>query len=148
MVGFDIAPRFHPQFGAWGTTPGITETDMPLLTRCLALEQEVRMLVWFSHDLCGNSVPETDCLRNEIAEAIGVKPDQCVWSTSQTHSSPTLPGSQMPGGSSIAVRGEFDEEFCKLERQRFVKIASKLQMRQLRACSWSVFGQVMDTAIM
>ena len=42
MVGFDITPRFHPQYGAWGTTPTVTELDMPLLSRCVAIKQDDR----------------------------------------------------------------------------------------------------------
>ena len=121
MVGFDIAPRFHPEFGAWGTTPIITETDMPLLTRCLALKQEDRLLVWFSHDLCGDNIRGTDRFRDEVADAIGLNREQVIWSTSQTHSSATIPGSNQPGGSCLTVRGSFDEEFCQNERDRFVK---------------------------
>ena len=121
MTGFNIAPRFHPKYGAWGTTPIMTETDMPIETRCLALDQQGRRLVWFAHDLCGNSVADTDALRKEIAEEIGLDPQQVIWSTSQTHSSPTLPGTSMPGGSCITVRGEFDVEFCNPERTRFVR---------------------------
>jgi hypothetical protein len=37
MVGFDITPRFHPAFGAWGSTHTMTELDLPLLARCIAL---------------------------------------------------------------------------------------------------------------
>ncbi|MBE9546743.1 MAG: hypothetical protein IMF10_04495 [Proteobacteria bacterium] len=119
-VGFDIAPKFHPQYGAWGTTPIMTETDKPLLTRCLVLEEGNRKIVWYSHDLCGENVKGTDELRMEIAQALGLNFEQVIWSTSQTHSSPTLPGSQLPGGSSITVRGEFDKDFCQMERKRFI----------------------------
>ncbi|MBN2457002.1 MAG: hypothetical protein JXB29_10805 [Sedimentisphaerales bacterium] len=121
MVGFDIAPRFHPEYGAWGTTPVITETDMPLLTRCLALEQDGRLLIWFSHDLCGNSITETDSFRDEMAGALKLNRDQVIWSTSQTHSSPTFPGSNLPGGSGITTRGIFDEEFSEKQRKRFLE---------------------------
>lgn len=59
MVGFDFTPKFHPEFGAWGTTPIMTEVDLPLLGRCLALEQDGRRLVWLAFDLCGNTPSET-----------------------------------------------------------------------------------------
>ena len=36
-AGVDITPRFHPKLGAWGTSPTMTELDMPLLARCVAL---------------------------------------------------------------------------------------------------------------
>ncbi len=81
--------------------PGICPVDCPL-------------------DLCGNPVPEVDKIRAEIAAKLALKPEQIIWSTSQTHSSPTLPGSNTPGGSSITVRGEFDEAFCLQERRTFM----------------------------
>src|SRR3972149_3716583 len=42
MVGFDITPRIHPTCGAWGTSHTMTEIDMPLLARCVALGQNGR----------------------------------------------------------------------------------------------------------
>ena len=30
IAGFDFTPEIHPEYGAWGTTPGMTEVDMPL----------------------------------------------------------------------------------------------------------------------
>ena len=121
MTGFDIDPRFHPEYGAWGTTPVMTEIDIPVLTRCLVLAGGDKALVWFSHDLIGESVEGTDVLRREIADTLDIETSCIVWSTSQTHSSPTFPGSDMPGGSSITVRGEFDPEFCRKERERFME---------------------------
>ena len=128
MVGFDFTPPIHPEHGAWGTTPVMTEVDQPLLGRCLALRQSSgqalrqsdRLLLWFGLDLCGNSVAEVDTIRAELAGALQLAPQQIIWSTSQTHSSPTLPGSDMPGGSSITVRGAFDEAFCRRERETFI----------------------------
>ena len=119
MVGFDITPRIHPQFGAWGTTPSMTEIDMPLLARCLCLEQDGRRLVWFGSDLIGEPVHGTDVLRDEVAEALGLRREQVIWSTSQTHSSGALPGSVMTG-SSICDLSQPDPEFSAAERQRFV----------------------------
>ena len=38
VVGFDITPEIHPEYGAWGTTPSLTSVDAPLLARCIALD--------------------------------------------------------------------------------------------------------------
>ncbi len=124
ITAFDITPDIHPEYGAWGTTPGMTEVDLPLLGRCLALEQDQRALLWFSLDLCGNTVDETTSMRNDVAAAVGLGADQVIWSTSQTHSSPTLPGSKMPGGSSITVRGKFDAAYCDAQRCDFLRRCS------------------------
>ena len=56
IVGFDITPEIHPEYGAWGTTPQLTKIDMPLLARCVALRQDKQLLIWFGSDLCGNPV--------------------------------------------------------------------------------------------
>ena len=50
VVGFDITPPIHPQYGAWGTTPKLKTVDMPLLSRCVALEQDDRRLLWCGSD--------------------------------------------------------------------------------------------------
>ena len=70
--GFDITPRFHPQHGAWGTTPSMTEIDLPLLSRCIALEHNGTRLLWFGSDLVGDTVPDTDALRDEVAGELGL----------------------------------------------------------------------------
>ena len=46
MVGFDITPQIHPEYGAWGTTPKLTQIDMLLQPCCLALKQDDRLLIW------------------------------------------------------------------------------------------------------
>jgi len=122
IAGFDFTPPIHPEHGAWGTTPGMTEVDLPLLGRCLAIRQDERLLIWFGLDLCGNPVWETTELRAEIAAAIDIDIQQVIWSTSQTHSSPTLPGSNMPGGSGITVRGKFDPAYCDEQRRVFLDL--------------------------
>lgn len=106
MVGFDITPRIHPKFGAWGTTPSMIGVDMPLLGRCLALEHEGRRLLWFGLDLVGENTGGTDTLRDRIARELGTTRDQVVWSTSQTHSSGALPGSRITGSSITEVSDE------------------------------------------
>ncbi len=116
MVGFDITPQIHPEYGAWGTTPKLTQIDMPLQSRCLALKQDDRLLIWFGSDLCGNPPAETDRFRDQVADAVSLKRQEVIWSTSQTHSSPTLPGSQMPGGSSLTERGNYDQAFSDAQR--------------------------------
>ena len=118
VVGFDITPEIHPQYGAWGTTPSMTSVDMPLLSRCIVLDDGNNRIVWFGSDLCGNSVPDTDQFRDEVADAVGLTRQQIVWSTSQTHSSPTVPGSKMPGGSSVTTRGAYDYEYCDTQRRQ------------------------------
>src|SRR5689334_17043223 len=111
MVAFDITPQIHPEFGAWGCNPSMNRIDMPLLARCIAMEQNGRRLIWFGSDLCGDSVPATDRLRHEVADCIGLPIAQVIWSTSQTHSSGSIPGSTVPGGSSISQRGQ-DADFA------------------------------------
>ncbi|MDP6450693.1 MAG: hypothetical protein QF773_07745 [Lentisphaeria bacterium] len=119
IVAFDITPSIHPEYGAWGTTPIMTEIDLPLSGRCLALRQDDRELFWFALDLCGNNVEEVTAFRAEIADALDVSLEQVMWSTSQTHSSPTVPGSNMPGGSSVTARGEYDKAYCDQQRRTF-----------------------------
>ena len=67
IVGFDITPKIDPVRGAWGTTPSMTEIDMPLLARCIALRQDDRLLIWFGSDLIGEGLADTDKLRDEVA---------------------------------------------------------------------------------
>lgn len=119
MVGFDITPRFHPQFGAWGTTASLTTLDMPLLGRCIALEQDGRQLIWFGLDMVGETVPGTDAIRDELAQALALKREQVVWSTSQTHSGGALPGSSI-SGSSVTDLSRQDPDFAETERKRFM----------------------------
>ncbi|MSU69813.1 MAG: hypothetical protein EXS39_03365 [Opitutaceae bacterium] len=119
MVGFDISPRFHPQFGAWGTTPSVTKLDMPLLSRCLALEQDSRRLVWFGSDLVGDPIIFTESLRDEVAGALGLRREQLIWSTSQTHASGAIPGSIMCGSTTTELV-RTDAEFVAAERRRFI----------------------------
>ena len=78
MIGFDTTPRLHPRFGAWGTTPTMTKIDLPLLSRCLALDADGRRLLWFSHDLVGLSVPATTALRTKVADALGLTVEQVI----------------------------------------------------------------------
>ncbi len=120
MVGFDITPRFHPEFGAWGTTPSMTEVDLPLLSRCIALEYGRTRVLWYGADLVGDSVPRTDAVRDEVAAALGMSREQIIWSTSQTHSSGAIPGSQLTGSSICRVVPQ-DQEFVEAERQRLMK---------------------------
>lgn len=120
IVGFDITPEIHPQHGAWGTTPSLTTIDEPLLARCIVLEQDRKRLVWFGSDLCGNAVWETDEIRQEVADALNLPHEHLIWSTSQTHSSPTLPGSEMCGGSGVTARGKLDPQFVDAQRHRLM----------------------------
>ena len=121
VTGIDITPRFHPKFGAWGTSPTLPELDLPLLARCVALEQDGRLLVWYGIDLVGFSVPQMDDLRDEFAEALKLQRDQVVLSTSQTHSSGAFPGCSLTG-SSLVDDSEQDAEFANAERKRVMKL--------------------------
>ena len=118
IVGFDITPRFHPTCGAWGSTPSMTELDLPLLARCIALDQGGRRLLWFGSDLVGETVMGTDAYRDEIAGAMGLRREQIIWSTSQTHSSGAVPGSLITGSSACDLSKQ-DPEFMAAEEKRF-----------------------------
>ena len=97
IVGFDITPPIDPVHGAWGTTPSMTEIDMPLLARCIALRQDERLLIWFGSDLIGEGLADTDTLRDAVAQRLDLDREQIIWSTSQTHSSAAIPGSDNTG---------------------------------------------------
>src|SRR3972149_5735574 len=121
VAGVEITPRFHPEFGAWGTSPTLPELDLPLLARCVALKQANRLLVWCGMDLVGFRVPQTDELRDEFCEALGLKREQVVLSTSQTHSSGAFPGCNLTG-SSLVDDSEQDPRFAAAERKRGMKL--------------------------
>ncbi len=121
IIGFDSTPRIHPQFGAWGTTPTMKQIDLPLLSRCLALENNGTTLLWFSHDLVGLSCPATLALRQQVADAVGLTVEQVIWSTSQTHASGSYAGfAEEGGGNSIMEKGAWDNAFCDAEHRRFL----------------------------
>ena len=123
MIGFEITPRIHPEYGAWGTTPSVTTLDTlsgGLHARCLALQQDDRRVLWYGSDLVGTDVDGTDALRLQVADALGMDVSQIIWSTSQTHSSAAIPGSAVSGSTNtdlVAV----DNEFIEAERQRLLK---------------------------
>ncbi len=121
VAGFDITPRFHPEFGAWGTTPSMRELDLPLMSRCIALEHEGTRVLWYGTDLVGDPVPETNALRDEVAQALGMTRDQIIWSTSQTHSSGAVPGSRLTGCSITDVVAH-DRTYADEERRRLMKL--------------------------
>lgn len=83
MTGFEATPSIYPKYGAWGTTPTMTQVDLPLLSRCLAMEAGGRTLSWYSHDLTGLSCVATLQLRRCVADAVDVPVDQAIWSTSK-----------------------------------------------------------------
>ncbi|MBL9215938.1 MAG: hypothetical protein JNG83_10725 [Opitutaceae bacterium] len=120
LVGFDLTPRFHPTCGARGCNPEMPELDQPLLARCLALEQDGRRLVWFGSDLVGEGVKRTDALRAEVADALGLRSEQVVWSSSQTHSSGAIPGGGT--GSSVSNLSRQDPAFMAEEQRRFMRL--------------------------
>ena len=119
MSGFDITPRFHAQYGAWGTSPTMPHLDMPLRSRCLVLQQDERRVIWFGSDLVGETVEMTHDLRREVADAVDADVDQIIWSTSQSHSTGSIPGSLL-SGSSITNPSTADQPFLEAERRRFV----------------------------
>jgi len=119
ITGFDITPRIHPRHGAWGTTPSMTEVDMPLLSRCIALEHDGTRLLWFGSDLVGDTVADTELLRDEVAAATSLPRDHVIWSTSQTHSSGARPGSRITG-SSICQLSDSDQQFVAEEHRRLM----------------------------
>jgi len=119
IIGFDITPRFHPTCGAWGSTPSMTEIDLPLLARCIALDEGGRRLLWFGSDLIGETIKGTDVYRDEIAGALGLRRDQVIFSTSQTHSSGAVPGSALTG-SSVCDTSKNDPQFMAQERKRWM----------------------------
>ncbi len=121
MVGFEITPRFHPQFGAWGTSPTQPELDLPLYARCLAVEQDGRKLLWYGSDLVGFPIDECNGLRDEIAGQVGMEREQVIFSTSQTHSSGAFPGSDVTG-SGLIDGSENDAAYAAEERKRVMQL--------------------------
>ena len=117
MVGFDITPRIHPEFGAYGTTPSMYVIDMPLLGRCVALEQEDELLVWFSVDQFPLSVSESARLRDRLGQELGIAGDQVMWTASQTHAGGAVPGSSLVGNFACDLSKQ-DPEFAAAEGDR------------------------------
>ena len=134
MAGVDMSPRFHPEFGAWGTSPTLPELDLPLLCRCVAMKQAGRLIVWYSMDLIGFNVTQTNELRDQFGEALGVKRDQVVISHSQTHSSGAFPGGNLTG-SALVDDSQQDPAFAAAEQKRVKKLwidAGKQAIEQLQ----------------
>ena len=120
LVGFDITPRFHPQYGAWGCNKSITEVDSPLLARCLALEQDDRLILWYSCDLVGESPSQTEARRENLAAGLGLRRDQVFWAGNQNHSSGSLPTAQF-SGSLFDDLSEHDPDFMRAEAGRLMQ---------------------------
>ena len=120
IAGFDFTPRIHPTCGAWGTSRTMTEIDMPLLGRCVALEHDGRRVVWYALDIVGENLEPTTEHRDRVAESLGLTRDQVIWSTIQTHACGALPGSTRTGCAISDLSGQ-DPQFAEEERQRFVK---------------------------
>ncbi|MSU69672.1 MAG: hypothetical protein EXS39_02625 [Opitutaceae bacterium] len=95
------------------------DLDLPLLARCVALDQGGRRLLWFGSDLVGEVVNGTNAYRDEVAGALGLRREQVIWSTSQTHSSGAVPGSLLTG-SGICDLSKQDPVFMAAERKRFM----------------------------
>ena len=143
IVGLDITPEFHPAYGAWGTTPSMTRIDLPLLARCVALQVESRLLLWYGLDLVGENIPNTESIRDEVADGLHLQREQIIWSTSQTHSCGALPGSTHTG-CSIAEISDHAPEFAQAQRKRFMNKcieAGRQAVSQLQPCKvWAGRG--------
>ena len=122
IVGFDITPNIHPEFGAWGTTPLKTKIDMPMLAHCLVLQQDDRRLIWFGSDHVGEGVVDTNQRRDDVGSQLGVPRDRIIWSTSQTHACAALPGSKADAGSAITKIIRDTDGFRADEYERFVSL--------------------------
>ena len=120
IAGFEFTPRIHPTCGAWGTSRTMTEIDMPLLGRCVALEHDGRRVVWYAMDIVGENLAPTTVHRDRVADALGLVREQVIWSVAQTHSCGALPGSNRTG-SAISDLSDQDQQFAEAERQRFIK---------------------------
>ena len=120
-AGVDITPRFHPELGAWGTTPSLTELDMPLLARCVALRQAEQLMIWYGIDLITLNIPQTDEIRDELGEALGLDRKQIVFSTSQVHASGVFPGSNL-SGCCFVNDAKTDAPFADAERKRVMAL--------------------------
>jgi hypothetical protein len=120
MVGFDITPRIHPKFGAYGTTPSMYVIDMPLQGRCLALTQGDRKLLWFAVDQFPLTVPGSAMLRTRLAEELALDGDQIVWTASQTHAAGAVPGSDLVGNLTCDLSQQ-DPTFAAAEGDRLFK---------------------------
>ena len=120
LVGFDITPRFHPRCGAWGCNPSITEVDSPLLARCLAVQQDDRLFLWYSCDLVGESPSQTDARCEQLAAGLGLRREQVLWAGNQNHSSGSLPTAHF-SGSIFDDLSERDPDFMQAEVDRLMQ---------------------------
>ena len=144
IVGFDITPEIDPVFGAWGTTPSMTEIDMPLLARCIAIRQDDRLLIWFGSDLIGEGLADTQKLRDEVSQGLGLERDQVIWSTSQTHASPALPGSTTTGSWTTDTVAPDQAALAEARRQfidKYVQAAKQAidQLQPANVCAGNGF---------
>jgi hypothetical protein len=118
MTGFDITPRLHPECGAWGCNPTVTEVESPLVGRCLALEADGEApVIWFGADLVGDSPQLTDALRQQVAEILGLPPDRVLWGTCQNHSSGAPPWAEFSGDVNADLSRR-DPSFMAAEAER------------------------------
>lgn len=99
----------------------MTTLDAPLLARALALRQGAHLVLWFGSDLFGASERVTRACRDEVAHALGLEPEQVLWSTSQTHSSGTLPATLLLDGSA-QERSAVDVNFVRAEHKRLIAL--------------------------
>lgn len=119
MIGFEITPDIDSEMGAWGTTPSMTEIDLPLQGRCLALRGEGEPILWYSMDLFGQTVQGTHTLRGDIARQLGLPIEHIIWTTSQTHSSGAIPGSRLIGNYSAEIRTG-GQAFADAQKEKFM----------------------------
>ena len=69
----------------------MTEVGSPLLARYLALQQDDSLLLWYSCDLVGKSLLQTEMRRKQLAAGLGLRRDQVIWAGNQNHSGGSLP---------------------------------------------------------
>ena len=117
LVGFDVTPRIHPEFGAYGTTPSMYVIDMPLQGRCLALARGDEVLVWYSVDQFPLTVPGCTQLRAQLGRELGLSGEQVLWTASQTHAGGAVPGSSLVGNFACDLSQQ-DPEFSAAEGDR------------------------------
>jgi hypothetical protein len=107
------------------------------------LQQDERRIIWFGSDLCGEPLPFTEKLRDEVAGSLGVERDQIIWSTSQSHSTGAIPGSVM-AGSHIMPKVAADPTFLEAEKKRlmtsFIEAAREATDRLQPARIWAGRG--------
>ena len=74
-------------------------------------------MIWYGIDLITLNIPQTDEIRDELGEALGLDRRQIVFSTSQVHAGGVFPGSNL-SGCCFVNDAETDAPFADAERKR------------------------------